>query len=446
MSSTWSTLQIGIGGALIFGILTGLAMVILAEPMALRLFHEPQLIPLLRLFGLIVPFMALSSVLVGASRGFKKQQYPVIANDIGQSLIRMILILILALAGLNAFLASMATGVAIIAASGILFYLLHREFSFRRPLRFDRADAREIVAYSVPVLLSSLLKKFRGNLQALLLGVFSTVTSVGIFLIASKINTFGRVASLAIMESAQPVIADLYGRQDMVQLGQVYQSTSRWIFLLNLPFVLVMILLPEPILSIFGETFAEGATVLTILAFANLVNVSTGMSGVVIDMTGYTKLKLANSVLQLALFFLLNFLFIPRWGIVGAAYASLISLSSMHLLRQLQVWLLFRHWPYNRSFIKPAIAGLVTAAMALMVHRLLPPDTNLFLAALEAAGIFVFYGAALLLLGLEDEDRTVFLNLLSHGRRRLAALWSSLAGVLLNRRMKPAPFGKRSAP
>ncbi|NJR20270.1 MAG: oligosaccharide flippase family protein [Hyphomonadaceae bacterium] len=126
----------------------------------------------------------------------------------------------------------------------------HRASSTRR-------DLREILRFSLPVFLSEMLKKFRGDLQTLLLGVFSTVVNVGIFTVANKLSFVGRISSAAIMDSAEPMIAELHARNDLAQLGRLYQTTTRWIFLLNFPVILAMIIFAEPILAIFGESFTR---------------------------------------------------------------------------------------------------------------------------------------------------------------------------------------------
>src|SRR5512145_2952088 len=114
--------------------------------------------------------------------------------------------------------------------------------------------------------------------------------------------------------SARPFIAELHDQQDFQQLGHLYQTTTRWTFTLSLPLFLVMVLFPTQILFIFGESFTAGATTLVLLAWSNLLNVGTGMGGIILEMTGHMRLKLANSVMRLGLYLSFSVLLIPRWG------------------------------------------------------------------------------------------------------------------------------------
>ena len=430
-SGLWGVLQIGIGLAAITSLLISVGLFILAEPIAEVVFQEPKLLPLLQLLCLIIPFMTLSDVLAGATRGFKKMHYTVIARDMAQPVFRVMLIGILALIGIDAFLALITFGVTNFIAAALLFYFLNKEFFLRRPLRSARRDFRETLTFALSLWLSDLLKKFRKNIQALLLGVFSTVVNVGILTLINRINLLGRVAYTSTVASAKPIISELYAQNDLAQMGRLYQSTSRWVFMLNLPGVLVILLLPEAILSLFGQSFVIGAAPLTIMAWSSLITVSTGLSGSIIDMTGYNKLKLINSVINVALAIGSNLLLIPRWGVLGAAVATLISVTAINVLRVLEVWFLFHILPYNKSFLKPLGAGLATVAVANLFDRWIPADVSALNAIAQVIVILVSYAGMNLLLGLDPVDRAVVVSLY----QRAKTLFSRCRTVLSTRPM-----------
>ena len=173
---------------------------------------------------------------------------------------------VMAIIGLNAFTAIIAFGLSDVAVALSLVYLLNKEFSFRRPLRRAQRNYREIFAFSFPFWLSGLLTKFRKNIQTLLLGTLNTVTSVGIFAIVSRLNLVGHVVYSSVIASVKPHLAELYDKENRVQIGRLYQTTTRWTFMANLPLFLMMVLYPAAILSIFGRSFVGGATALAILA------------------------------------------------------------------------------------------------------------------------------------------------------------------------------------
>jgi O-antigen/teichoic acid export membrane protein len=166
--------------------------------------------------------------------------------------------------------------------------------------------------------------------------------------------------------------------------------------------------MPEAVLGIFGSDFTSGATALTILAFASLTNAATGTSGAILDMTGHTSVKLVNSTLSVGLAIILNLLLIPPMGVTGAAIASLGSVATVNLLRVGEVAWLVHVGPYDRSWVKPVIAGLASAAVGWALLLGLQHVTGLLIRSVVAAlALAVTYIVVLLVLGLSDDDRTI---------------------------------------
>jgi O-antigen/teichoic acid export membrane protein len=413
-------LQFGLGTVALVSVLLSIGLYALAKPIAIQIFHEAQLAPLIRLASVIVPILAISDTLVSVTQGFKKMEYGTVAQDVVRPLLRLILIGALLVIGMTAAGAVIIFGIAVAITTGMLVYFLNKEFSLRGFFQPARYDIKELLSFSVPVYLSGLLSTFRANFQTMLLGSLNNVTSVGIFAVAGQVGMIGGLFQGAVTTSAKPVLAELYDRNEREQMGRLYQTATKWMFSLNLPIFLVMVLFPDSIMSIFGKSFVSGAMALTVLAWGKLIDMSTGMCGAVLDMSGYAKLKLANSIVQLVLSLSLNFLLIPRWGIMGAATAALVNIATINTLRLVEVYILLRLLPYNWSFLKPIAAGLVALGVMLGLNGLYPAGTNLFLTALYAVVLFGVYVGMVVLLGLSEEDRMVLARL----RRRAGAKWA----------------------
>lgn len=404
----WGALQIGIGVATLLSVLTGTLLFALAYPIAERFFHGPQMAPLLQLVGVIVPMLVLSELLAGAHRGFRRMDYPAVAQSVAQPIIRLLLIVVLAFSGFNAALAILTYGLADLAASFILLYFLNKEFRLRRPWRDGRRDTREMLSFSLPVWLSGLMYTFHGNLQTLLLGSLSTIAGAGVFSVASQVTTIGSQFSSSLNISAKPVMAELHDRGDFGQMERIYQTSNKWAVMVQLPIFLGMVLFPAQILAVFGESFSDGATALVIMAWASLLLVGTGMGGIIIDMAGYMKLKMINSVFRLVLFLGLDLLLIPRWGLTGAAVAALVGEGAINLLRMGQVYWLFRILPYNWSFVKPLAAAVLAFVTVWILRVWLPPDVSLLYTIVNTVAMLTVYAGATLLIGLSPQEREMY--------------------------------------
>lgn len=414
-AGVWGMLQVALGVTSLLSLLLAAGLFIAADIIALRVFQAPQLAPVLRVASAIVPFLALNNIVAAATQGFKQMQYATIARDILQPLLRLALVLLLALIGLNASVAVAIFGIAVATTSVLLLFFLHRLFRLRRPLQQGRRDLREILGFALPVFLSDLMTTFRENIQTMLLGSLYTVASVGVFAVANQLNMVGSMFQSAIATASRPLASELYDAGDYEQMGQVYQTTTKWTFTVNLPLFLVMLLFPATILSLFGKSFVAGAVALSLLASAIMVDISTGMCGIILDMTGHTTLKLINSIVRLVMSLGLSILLIPQWGVVGAALATLLVVATVNVLRLLQVFVLFRLLPYNLSFFKPITAGLAAVATVAACGIVLSGIATPWREMLQIGMLFGVYVVVLLSLGLSPEDRIV----LARARHRL---------------------------
>jgi len=415
----WGTLQLGVGLPTVLSICAGIGLFALANPVAVYLFHEPRLAPLLRLGSLMIPFLALGDLAAAATRGFKTMHYTVIAQYVSRPVVKLILLGVFLITGLTVGKAVSAHVVSVIVASLMLVYFLNKLFSLKRPWKSARRETRRMLKFSLPLYVSYLIQTFRGNLQTVLLGALHTITGVGIFSVATQVNLIGQMFHSSVVTSSMPVISELYGRGKRKQMERMYQTTARWTFALNFPLFLIILMFPGQILSIFGSSFVDGTTALIILAWADLAKTGTGICGAVLDMTGRTRLKLVNAIIMSILMVGLNVLLIPRWGVIGAATATLTAVAADNILRLIEVYILFRLVPYNLSFLKPITAGLVAAGTVLLLGRLLPAEASLVYTAVGVITLLVVYAGVILLLGLSEEDRTVLARL----RVRVMALF-----------------------
>jgi len=411
----WGTLQMGAFAALT-GLSCGVVLFLTSGYLAVNVFHDPRLAPLFRISSIMVPFLTLIALLAAATQGFRNMRYTAIAQQFSQPMLRMMLLVGIALTiGLTPGLATVAYVISTIAVTVLLFYFLNKQFSLRRRWRDGRRDTREIVAFSFPVYVSSLIRNFESHIQTLVLGVTHNVRSVGIYSVAAHFNLVGQVFHTSITSASMPIISELYDRRQWPELSRYYQVTTKWSFALNLPLFLIVLLFPVPVLSLFGKGFTEGASVLVILAWVNLIYTGTGLGGAIIDMTGHSRLKLANTIVLVGTSLALNLLLVPRYGMYGAAWAALVGSLIINLARLIEVYVLFGLLPYNREILKPGAAGAGGAAISWAVYQAAAP-LGLYVAfAAATLGLAAAYLALILLFGLAPDDRLV----LNRFRRRL---------------------------
>lgn len=412
----WGTIQIGLGITLPVSALMGVLLYLAAPMVAEGLFDEPSLTPPLHLMALVVPFLTLSNVLLGVTRGFGRMDHAALGENVVQSLVRMVLLGILALVGLDLYAALIIFALADVASSLTFGLLINRHFPLRPSAHTEvRRDVRGVFGFAFPLWLSGLLNQFQRNISALVLGVAAAPASVGVFAIVTQVNMVGHAVYRAVIVSVKPLLARLHDHGDATGLNHIYTTTSRWLLMTNMPFFLGMVLYPSSVLGIFGEDYRAGAAALLVMASAELINAGTGICGSLIDMTGHTRVKVANSVLWLVVLSVGNVLLVPPYGVLGAALAYAISITVVNLARMTELWILERVLPSWRAYHKPLTAGAMALGLGLGLKSLFPVGSALWPAIGQGAVVVAAYAGLLTLFRLDDDDR----DLLGRIRQKL---------------------------
>lgn len=193
------------------------------------------------------------------------------------------------------------------------------------PLRFDRKSAKELLSRSAPFLLSGLMVALYGQIDRIMLKSFCDDAAVGLYSAAAAIPLMWTFVLTALIDSAKPVLLARYGKdQETFEAGLIRLYGG--ILYLSLGAGLILSLFARPILWIlYGEAFLEAQGALRILCWGtgfSYWGVARSIWLVPQGKQSYEKyLAAAGAVCN----YVLNWLWIPVWGILGAAAAHVLT-------------------------------------------------------------------------------------------------------------------------
>lgn len=224
-------------------------------------------------------------------------------------------------------------GVATALAFAVGVWLLHRAFpaEARRVTPVYRTAAWARSAF--PILLFGGAGIVFAQADILILGWFKGAGVVGLYGVADKsadLLTFVMVAQNAAFASTA---ASLHAERDLASLQRLATRIARLTLLATLPLAIVFIGFGHWFLTRFyGAGFAHAQPALAILSVGQLLNVGTGLNGMLLLMTGHerdmVKVVAASAATNIAL----NVILAPKWGTEGAALANTASLLLLNLL------------------------------------------------------------------------------------------------------------------
>jgi len=249
---------------------------------------------------------------------------------------------------------------------------------------FAAVTAISLIYYNIDIVM---LGRIKGEVQAGWYGAsyhlyYSLTTVTGAFLAA-----------------AFPAMARLYVESVDV-LTKAYHKAFRTVMGVAIPvFLGGMVFSDQIIETILGPQYAPSAKTLRIFSFIVIFSYMNGLAGYLLTAVNQQKMILKIMVITTLMNIALNLILIPKYGDVGAAYATAVSEIGFYAIFLLKVDMAFRYFPVAK-ILKSLFCGAVMIAAAWPLTR-----WNLHIAVIIAAGAIVYTGLAWVTGYVENDEK-----------------------------------------
>mgnify|MGYP002762402811 FL=1 len=398
---------------LVLSIIIGSAVFLTAPLIASEFFKSPELTNIIRIFGLLPIVAGPYDRMLDASLGYNTTKYRVLTKNIIENALKLLFTVLLIGLGYQLMGAVWAWVLATFAGAAVSFYFLEKKLG---PLLTSDVDAeykhREIIKYSYPLMLSSVIGTVQGWADTAIIGYFMDNVSVGIYNAAYPTAMLITIPSQALGSLALSSLSEI-GQKSEKSREKALKTLTNWTFALVFPaFLLMAFFSRETIQILFGDAYLKGSLALSILAFSNLISASVGRLNSYLKSKGYTKLIFYNTILTVSLNLILNIYLIPKYGITGAAISTLISTILAEALIFLETYRFENVVSLHPKMAKTIFSGLTAITMIYLIVDNLFQITPFWV--LIPAGI-LFFSLHLLIFfkigGLTEYDREIILTL-----------------------------------
>jgi len=381
-------------------------MFITSERVSTTLFHNLELSPVLKIFAIGLPFWVLAKIFIEANVGFKRVDYKIAAEFI-QQVTKILSVLVFLIAGLGLMGASYGYLLSFFLGPVIGYYYLKKSLTFDS--HYDTVD-RELLLYSWPLMLASFSQMILSWTDTIMLGYFKTEFEVGIYNAAYPIAQLLTLFGISFAIIFLPVITEFYSRRDMENLKRVYRTTTKWIITLTFPFFLLVLLFGRwAIYFLFGPEYVSGYNALSILSVGFFLNSTFILSRKILNSIARTKIVMTVSYLSASANVILNYLLIPKFGIIGASAATSISLAFSSILSFYMAHNLVEINPFSKKSMLAIAISSVALLFIYILIKIIKIELNICLILLAVVMYVIIYFILLVLFKFFDkEDKVIF--------------------------------------
>jgi O-antigen/teichoic acid export membrane protein len=351
-----------------------------------------------------IPFLALTNVWLAATRGLKIMKYQLYVFFAGQPLMWMVLMALGWTVARTAWMAVLAYSLSWMGAALAAFFSWRRESRAWGVAPLEEGALGRLVRYAGPRAPAALFSQLLFWTDLFVLTNFVTDDAVGVYSAALRAGQVVVLFLTSVNLMFSPFVADLHNRGEHERLDKLFKALTRWTVASTLPLFLIIAVVPDAILEIFGPDFAGGRAALLILLAGQLVNIATGSAGFVLIMAGRTGWDLGVYGGSLILDVVLALWLCPRYGMEGAAISNAVTFAASNSVRLFLVRRFVHIQPYDRHYGRLVGPAVLSIAAMWLLDKVVEGGWAIELVVIGGLGVVV-YGIAYALVGLTPEER-----------------------------------------
>lgn len=213
------------------------------------------------------------------------------------------------------------------------------------------------------------------NIDNIMVNNYLGVSQTGIYSIGFFFGTLVVMPSRMLKKIAGTVISESWVKGEMSSVQSVYVKSSINQAAIGTILLLGMWVNIDNIFQILPAEYAAGAFVILFIGLGNLADMLSGVAGTIIAISESYRYYTLFSAVPIVTVIGFNMLFIPMWGLAGAAFASMLSLFIFAGLQMYFLWHRYKLQP----FIGKHLLLVVAAAAAYLAAWGIPTITPFYI-------------------------------------------------------------------
>jgi len=218
---------------------------------------------------------------------------------------------------------------AVLILAAIFYFILyvkHKNIKLKDILKFDRKISNKLLKDSWPLMISSGAILLYMRLDQVMIKSMISLEELGFYSVSVKIAESWYFIPMLISSVMYPLLIEAKKSNDLYihRLKQLFFSC----IMVSLTCSVLLFIFSDFIIEIlFGKLFSGSKITLSILSIGGIFVGMGYVNGKWMVIENFTKLSLIRNLLGLFINIFLNLYLIPKYGIIGAAISTVISLA-----------------------------------------------------------------------------------------------------------------------
>jgi len=277
-------------------------------------------------------------------------------------------------------------GLYLLAFLVTMFYA----FSVQKPnFQFTKPkNTKDILVYTFYIILSGSVANLLLDGDKMILNQYMIIDNIAFYSVATYIALVISVPSRAMHQIVYPITAKLMHENKYDELNRLYKKTSINLQMVGGFVMLCIFVNINQLYELVPKEYSGGIAVVFMIGLSKYFDLILGNNNAIIFNTKYYRMVLYLGLMLVVLTVVLNMIFIPKFGIFGSAFATLLSITLYSLAKLLFVVKKLDLYPFTKKTIHSI---LLTFVMFLLFYFWEFPFFQLISIALKSILVTILY-------------------------------------------------------
>lgn len=414
------------------GFVGGIILFMSSRFISLSIFNNPKLFIFLISFSFALPISVLGIIFLTIMQSYEKMNYYAFIRNVLFNLVELIVIILGILSYFLYFNKNDSIFPYVIIASYIFghmsiaipsyFYCKYRIkevfYKYNLSLKEKARLRKDLFSYSWPLLFVGLISLLFAWTDAFMIGIFKDAFAVGIYNVAVPIAMLMIIAPQLFLYLFLPIITKEYARNNHYLIKESSQQVGKWIFMLNLPILIIILMFPGTIINVlFGPNYLSAQWPLRFLGIGMLFYSIFSVSDNLLSMIGKSKTIMYNMIITVIINIALDVILIPMpslfgldnsQGLVGASIATMVSYIIWSILTMLLAMKYAGIIPLRKKILTITLVTLIPTVLIFFTKNIFPK--NILYLILQGILFIFIYLVLIIITGCLDKNDVMIIR------------------------------------
>ncbi|MBT8195667.1 MAG: polysaccharide biosynthesis C-terminal domain-containing protein [Bacteroidia bacterium] len=286
----------------------------------------------------VIGFMLFSTLSRSYSYNFQRIVVPNILNSlmVKAMLPCLALLYFFNVLSLNQMMTGVVAVFGLVLVGSILYLGFLGQLSFKPNWSFlTKTRIKDIRTYAFYGILSGVGSVLALRIDTFMLASLVSLEMTGIYSIAIFISGVIAIPYIAMSNISSAIISKAWAENDISTIDQIYKKSSLVLLIAGCFIFLLIWVSLDDFFAIMpnGEKYISGKNIVLILGVAKLIDVTASLNDHIINYSKYFKIGFVAIMILAVLNLVNNIILIPQFQMLGAAYATLISITLFNLFK-----------------------------------------------------------------------------------------------------------------